>query len=54
MPRGQRGIRFDPDNRVYCTGADRVARFDFSTEHFLDFLFQLKRLNGQSIEFVLD
>ena len=46
MPRGQRKIRFDPDNRVYCTGADHAARFDFSTGHFLDFLFQPKRLNG--------
>lgn len=35
-------------------GADHVARFDFSTGHFLDFCFQLKRLNGQSIEFVVD
>ena len=52
--RKPRGIRFDPDNRLYCTGADHVARFDFSTGHFLDFLFQLKRLNGQSVEFVLD
>ena len=52
--RKPRGIRFDPDNRLYCTGADHVARFDFSTGHFLDFPFQLKRLNGQSIEFVLD
>jgi hypothetical protein len=49
-----RGIRFDSHNRLYCTGADHVARFDFSTGHFLDFVFRLKRLNGQSIEFVLD
>ena len=52
--RKPRGIRFDPENRLYCTGADYVARFDFSTGHFLDFLFQLRRLNGQSIEFVPD
>jgi streptogramin lyase len=52
--RKPRGIRFDRDNRLYCAGADHVARFDFSTEHFLDFRFQLKRLNGRSIGFVVD
>ena len=48
---------FDLDptgKRLYCAGADHVARFDFSTGHFLDFRFQLKRLNAQSIEFVVD
>jgi hypothetical protein len=44
-----RGLRFGPDDHLYCVGEDHVVAFDFSTGSFLDAVVQLPRLNGQAL-----
>jgi DNA-binding beta-propeller fold protein YncE len=47
--RRPRGLRFGPDDRLYCVGQDHVVAFDFSTGGFLGPVVQLPRLNGQAL-----
>jgi hypothetical protein len=47
--RRPRGLRFGPDDRLYCVGEDHVVAFDFSTGDFLGPVVQLPRLNGQAL-----
>jgi DNA-binding beta-propeller fold protein YncE len=47
--RRPRGLRFGPDDRLYCVGEDHVVAFDFSTGDFLGPVLQLPRLNGQAL-----
>jgi DNA-binding beta-propeller fold protein YncE len=44
-----RGLRFGPDGRLYCVGADHVVACDFSTGTYLDVVTRLPRLNGQAL-----
>ncbi len=50
--RRPRGLRFGPDGRLYCVGADHVVAFDFSTGSFAGPVVQLARLNGQALVLV--
>jgi hypothetical protein len=47
-----RGLRFGPDGRLYCVGADHVVAFDFSSGRFIGVTARLARLNGQALVFV--
>jgi DNA-binding beta-propeller fold protein YncE len=47
--RRPRGLRFGPDDHLYCAGEDHVVAFDFSTGGFLGPVVQLPRLNGQAL-----
>ena len=47
--RRPRGLRFGPDDHLYCVGEDHVVAFDFSTGGFLGPVVQLPRLNGQAL-----
>jgi hypothetical protein len=47
--RRPRGLRFGPDDHLYCVGEDHVVAFDFSTGDFLGPVVQLPRLNGQAL-----
>jgi DNA-binding beta-propeller fold protein YncE len=47
--RRPRGLRFGPDDRLYCVGEDHVVAFDFSTGSFAGPVVQLARLNGQAM-----
>ncbi len=47
--RRPRGLRFGPDDRLYCVGEDHVVAFDFSTGDFLGPVVHLPRLNGQAL-----
>jgi DNA-binding beta-propeller fold protein YncE len=47
--RRPRGLRFGPDDHLYCVGEDHVVAFDFSTGGFLGPVVQLSRLNGQAL-----
>ena len=44
-----RGLRFGPDDRLYCVGADHVVVFDFLSGTFVGAVAHLQRLNGQAI-----
>jgi DNA-binding beta-propeller fold protein YncE len=44
-----RGLRFGPDDQLYCVGRDHVIVFDFVTGSFLDAVVSLPRLNGQAV-----
>jgi DNA-binding beta-propeller fold protein YncE len=44
-----RGLRFGPDDRLYCVGEDHVVAFDFSTSGFVGPVVRLPRLNGQAL-----
>ena len=47
--RRPRGLRFGPDDHLYCVGEDHVVAFDFSTGGFVGPVVQLPRLNGQAL-----
>ena len=47
--RRPRGLRFGPDDRLYCVGEDHVVAFDFRTGSFAGPVVQLTRLNGQAL-----
>jgi hypothetical protein len=47
--RRRRGLRFGPDDHLYCVGEDHVAAFDFSTGGFVGPAVQLPRLNAQAL-----
>jgi outer membrane protein assembly factor BamB len=47
--RRPRGLRFGPDDHLYCVGEDHVVAFDFSTGDFLGPVVQLAGLNGQAL-----
>ena len=47
--RRPRGLRFGPDDRLYCVGEDHVVAFDFSEGGFLGPVVQLPGLNGQAL-----
>ena len=44
-----RGLRFGPDEHLYCVGRDHVIAFDFVTGTYLGAVAQLPRLNGQAL-----
>jgi DNA-binding beta-propeller fold protein YncE len=50
--RRPRGLRFGPDDRLYCVGADHVVAFDFRTGSFAGAVVHLERLNGQALVLV--
>jgi DNA-binding beta-propeller fold protein YncE len=47
--RRPRGLRFGPDDHLYCVGEDHVVAFDFSTGGFVGPVVRLPRLNGQAL-----
>jgi hypothetical protein len=47
--RRPRGLRFGPDDHLYCVGENHVVAFDFSTGGFLGPVVHLPRLNGQAL-----
>ena len=47
--RRPRGLRFGPDDHLYCVGENHVVAFDFSTGSFLGPVVKLSRLNGQAL-----
>jgi hypothetical protein len=47
--RRPRGLRFGPDDRLYCVGEDHVIAFDFRTGSFTGVVVHLARLNGQAL-----
>jgi DNA-binding beta-propeller fold protein YncE len=47
--RRPRGLRFGPDDSLYCVGEDHVVAFDFSAGGFLGPVVKLSRLNGQAL-----
>jgi DNA-binding beta-propeller fold protein YncE len=47
-----RGLRFGPDDLLYCVGADHVVVFDFLSGTFVGAVVRLQRLNGQAIVLV--
>ena len=47
--RRPRGLRFGPDDHLYCVGEDHVVAFDFSAGGFLGPVVKLSRLNGQAL-----
>jgi hypothetical protein len=47
-----RGLRLEPDGRLYCVGKDHVIAFDFSTGAYLGVTTRLTRLNGQALVFM--
>jgi sugar lactone lactonase YvrE len=44
-----RGLRFGPDGRLYCVGADHVLAFDFSAGAYIGVAARLPRLDGQAL-----
>jgi DNA-binding beta-propeller fold protein YncE len=50
--RRPRGLRFGPDDRLYCVGEDHVVAFDFRTGSFAGAVVHLPRLNGQALVLV--
>jgi hypothetical protein len=50
--RRPRGLRFGPDDRLYCAGEDHVVAFDYRTGRFAGALVHLERLNGQALVLV--
>jgi hypothetical protein len=47
--RRPRGLRFGPNNRLYCVGEGHVVVFDFLSGEFLGAEVTLPRLNGQAL-----
>jgi hypothetical protein len=47
-----RGLRLEPDGRLYCVGKDHVIAFDFPTGAYLGVTARLTRLNGQALVFM--
>ena len=47
--RRPRGLRFGPDDRLYCVGEDHVIAFDFRAGGFIGPVVHLTRLNGQAL-----
>jgi hypothetical protein len=47
--RRPRGLRFGPDDHLYCVGEDHVVVFNFPTGDFLGPVVQLAGLNGQAL-----
>ena len=47
--RRPRGLRFGPDDHLYCVGEGHVVSFDFSTGGFVGPVVKLPRLNGQAL-----
>jgi hypothetical protein len=47
--RRPRGLRFGPNDHLYCVGEDHVVAFDFSAGDFLGPVVKLSRLNGQAL-----
>ena len=50
--RKPRGLRFDPEGRLYCVAQDEVAVFDFEAGECLGAVVRLPRLNGQALIFI--
>jgi sugar lactone lactonase YvrE len=50
--RRPRGLRFGPDDHLYCVAEGGVAAFDFATGRFAGPVVQLARLNGQAVVLV--
>jgi len=46
-----RGLRFGPDDKLYCVAQDEVVAFDFISGECLGSAVQFPRLYGQAIEF---
>jgi hypothetical protein len=49
--RSPRGIRFGPDETLYCVAQDEVMAFDFASGRCIGPVVQFPRLNGQAIAF---
>ena len=49
--RRPRGLRFGPDNNLYCVAQDEVVAFDFANGECLGSTVQFPRLYGQAIVF---
>jgi DNA-binding beta-propeller fold protein YncE len=49
--RKPRGLRFGPDDRLYCVAQDEVVAFDFKTGDCLGAVVRLPGLNGQALIF---
>jgi hypothetical protein len=47
--RRPRGLRFGPNDHLYCVGESHVVAFDFSAGGFLGPVVKLPRLNGQAL-----
>jgi hypothetical protein len=47
--RRPRGLRFGPNDHLYCVGESHVVAFDFSAGRFLGPTVKLSRLNGQAL-----
>lgn len=49
--RKPRGLRFGPDETLYCVGQDEIVAFDFATGQCLGAVVRLPGLNGQALIF---
>jgi DNA-binding beta-propeller fold protein YncE len=49
--RKPRGLRFGPDNNLYCVAQDEVVTFDFTSGKSLGSTVQFPRLHGQALVF---
>jgi DNA-binding beta-propeller fold protein YncE len=49
--RKPRGLRFGPDDRLYCVAQDEVVVFDFVNGKYLGAIIRLLGLNGQAVIF---
>ncbi len=49
--RKPRGLRFGPDNNLYCVAKDEVVAFDFATGAFLGTPVRFPCLHGQALAF---
>jgi hypothetical protein len=47
-----RGLRFGPNDRLYCVGENHVVAFDFGTGKFVGPVVHFPRLNGQALVLV--
>jgi hypothetical protein len=47
--RRPRGLRFGPNDHLYCVGESHVVAFDFLTGGFLGPVVKPSRLNGQAL-----
>lgn len=47
--RRPRGLRFGPNDHLYCVGENHVVAFDFSAGGYLGPVVKLSRLNGQAL-----
>jgi hypothetical protein len=46
-----RGLRFGPDDILYCAAQDEIVAFDFASGECLGAVVRLTRLNGQAVTF---